>query len=329
MTTDSHFAYFLERMDGLMAAKDDPHVIADETGDALAELLEYPGFLETRFRQPAPGHYRQHLVHVHPRGSYSVVSLVWRPGQATPIHDHRCWCVVGVLQGRELETRYHLYRRDELSFLVPDGESVYGPGQVCRLVPPDEDIHRVSNAGAQGVSISIHVYGTDIGVQHTSINHVFEQPVMEAAAGGSSIRAAARRCSTRTRSSGRSSSRTGPSSGRARSCSPAPPPGSTRPAGGCSSSAAASGCPASPRRWKAPACWRPTGRRTPSPSPPPTPAATAPPCGRRCARGPTRVPWSPRRPGTWCWPRTCSTSRATSTSSWSCCRDLWTARERC
>ncbi len=163
--TDSHFAHFLERMDGLVAAKDDPHVIAD-------------------FRQPAPGHYRQHLVHVHPRGSYSVVSLVWRPGQATPIHDHRCWCVVGVLQGRELETRYHLYRRDELSFLVPDGESVYAPGQVCRLVPPDEDIHRVSNAGAQGVSISIHVYGTDIGAQHTSINHVFEQPVMEAVPAG-------------------------------------------------------------------------------------------------------------------------------------------------
>jgi len=183
--TDSHFAHFLERMDGLVAAKDDPHVIADETGNALAELLEYPGFLETRFRQPAPGHYRQHLVHVHPRGSYSVVSLVWRPGQATPIHDHRCWCVVGVLQGRELETRYHLYRRgDELSFLVPDGESVYAPGQVCRLVPPDEDIHRVSNAGAQGVSISIHVYGTDIGAQHTSINHVFEQPVMEAVPAG-------------------------------------------------------------------------------------------------------------------------------------------------
>jgi hypothetical protein len=30
------------------------------------------------------------------------------------------------------------------------------------------------------VSISIHVYGTDIGLQHTSINHVFDHPVMEA-----------------------------------------------------------------------------------------------------------------------------------------------------
>jgi predicted metal-dependent enzyme (double-stranded beta helix superfamily) len=184
MTTESHFAHFLDRMDALVAAKDDPHVIADETGHLLAELLEYPAFLPDRFREPAAGHYRQHLVHVHPRGSYSVVSLVWKPGQATPIHDHRCWCVVGVLRGRELETRYHLYRLQDVSFLVPDGESVYAPGQVCRLVPPDEDIHRVANAGAEGLSISIHVYGTDIGLQHTSINHVFDHPVMEAVPDG-------------------------------------------------------------------------------------------------------------------------------------------------
>jgi 3-mercaptopropionate dioxygenase len=196
MAMEPHFAHFLDRMDALVAAKDDPHVIADETGHLLAGLLEHPRFLERRFREPAAGHYRQHLVHVHPRGAYSVVSLVWKPGQATPVHDHRCWCVVGVLQGRELEIRYHLYRNDELEFLVPDGESVYAPGQVCRLVPPNEDIHRVSNAGADGLSISIHVYGTDIGVQHTSINHVFDQPIFGAVPAGArrvSWRAGARR----------------------------------------------------------------------------------------------------------------------------------------
>lgn len=185
MTIDSQFANFLERMDALVAVKDDPHVIADETGAILAELLEHPEFLESRFREPAPRHYRQHLVHVHPQGSYSVVSLVWKPGQATPIHDHRCWCVVGVLQGQERETRYHLYRRDGADFLVRDGERVYAPGQVCRLVPPDEDIHRVANAGAEGLSISIHVYGTDIGAKHTSINHVFDHAILEQAPEGS------------------------------------------------------------------------------------------------------------------------------------------------
>jgi predicted metal-dependent enzyme (double-stranded beta helix superfamily) len=37
----------------------------------------------------------------------------------------------------------------------------------------------VENAGAEGISISIHVYGTNIGAVRTSINHVFEQPVVD------------------------------------------------------------------------------------------------------------------------------------------------------
>jgi predicted metal-dependent enzyme (double-stranded beta helix superfamily) len=179
MGTASRFGQFVERMDALVDAKDDPHVIADETGALLESLLPHPEFLQERFREPGVDKYRQHLVHVHPAGRYSIVALVWRPGQATPIHDHRCWCVVGVLQGRELETRYHLYQAPEGEFLVPDGERTYDQGQVCRLVPPNEDIHRVANAGSGGVSISIHVYGADIATLRTSINHVFEQAIMD------------------------------------------------------------------------------------------------------------------------------------------------------
>jgi predicted metal-dependent enzyme (double-stranded beta helix superfamily) len=179
MEKASRFGRFVERMDALVEAKDDPHVIADETGALLGSLLQHPEFLQERFREPGADRYRQHLVHVHPAGRYSVVSLVWRPGQATPIHDHRCWCVVGVLRGRELETRFHLYLAPDGEVLVPDGERTYDPGQVCCLVPPNEDIHRVANARGDGVSISIHVYGADIARLRTSINHVFEQPVAE------------------------------------------------------------------------------------------------------------------------------------------------------
>ena len=183
MTTDSHFAHFLERMDALVAAKDDPHVIADETSHALAELLEHPGFLEARFRRPAPGHYRQHLVHVHPRGSYSVVSLVWKPGQATPIHDHRCWCVVGVWQGVERESTFALRRATDGLKLFPRGTMFTGPGDVSVLVPPEEDIHRVENAGA-GIAISLHVYGDDISVRGSSINRTFDEDLVDARPAG-------------------------------------------------------------------------------------------------------------------------------------------------
>jgi predicted metal-dependent enzyme (double-stranded beta helix superfamily) len=54
-----------------------------------------------RPRNGDPATYRCHLLHAEPDGSFSVVALVWRPGQATPIHDHVTWCVfVAGRQGR-------------------------------------------------------------------------------------------------------------------------------------------------------------------------------------------------------------------------------------
>ena len=171
---------FTERMDALVDATDNPHEIADHAGRYLGELLPHPQFLDAGFRAPGRDTYQQHTVHVHPQGRYSLVSLVWRPGQATPIHDHRCWCVVGVLEGREREERFRLHIDGVEEWLSVDGASHYAPGEVCRLVPPDEDIHRVVNVADQ-TSISLHVYGADIERCGTSINRIFDVPVRPSA----------------------------------------------------------------------------------------------------------------------------------------------------
>ena len=44
-----------------------------------------------------------HNQYVEPDGSFSIVALVWRPGQITRIHDHITWCVFGVIQGFDLK----------------------------------------------------------------------------------------------------------------------------------------------------------------------------------------------------------------------------------
>ena len=63
-------------------------------------------------------------------------------------------------------------------FLVRWEEHTYQPGSVCSLVPPVEDIHQVANAGTDGVTISVHVYGADIAALGSSINQVFDLPVV-------------------------------------------------------------------------------------------------------------------------------------------------------
>ena len=75
---------------------------------ALQPFLGRADLLAPEHRRADPDRYRANLVHVAPDGAFSLLALVWLPGQATPIHDHLSWCVVGVHQGAELESRYRL-----------------------------------------------------------------------------------------------------------------------------------------------------------------------------------------------------------------------------
>lgn len=136
----------------------------DAVCDALRGHLRCPDLLTTEQRAGDPAGYRAHLLHVAPDGAFSLVAMVWLPGQCTPIHDHLSWCVVGVHTGEEHETRYRL----EGGRPVADGTSVAGPGTVTGLLPPG-DIHRVTNSG-DGVAISLHVYGVDVSDTGSSIH---------------------------------------------------------------------------------------------------------------------------------------------------------------
>jgi predicted metal-dependent enzyme (double-stranded beta helix superfamily) len=116
--------------------------------------------------------YRQFLVHVDREADLSVEWLVWDPGQSTPIHDHRCWCVAVVAEGAEAETRYSLARHQSQSRLHPLRATIREPGELAVLVPPS-DIHQVSNP-TDGQAASLHVYGTDISRVGTSIERVYD-----------------------------------------------------------------------------------------------------------------------------------------------------------
>jgi predicted metal-dependent enzyme (double-stranded beta helix superfamily) len=147
------------------AAIDDPDAIAER----LRELLAQDGWLAPEHQLPGIDSYRQHLLHVSACRGLSVVALVWRPGQRTPIHDHVSWCVVGVYRGVEHETHYRLVG----DVLVPTNRIVARPGDVEALIPPAGNIH-VVEAGGRGLTISIHVYGADIERLGSSVYRRFD-----------------------------------------------------------------------------------------------------------------------------------------------------------
>ena len=150
-----------------------------ETGAGVAEVLK-KHVSDSSLLRPEdcvgdPNDYKQHILHVEDDGSFSIVSLVWLPGQVTPIHDHVSWCVVGVHQGDETEELFKLEGEGDEAYLV-ETENHFNPeGYVVWLSPPG-DIHRVRNAG-DDTAISLHVYGADISVLGTSIRRRYDLAV--------------------------------------------------------------------------------------------------------------------------------------------------------
>jgi 3-mercaptopropionate dioxygenase len=126
---------------------------AQLVADELRRHLPTPDVLTGAQRLGSPDGYRSHTLHVEPDGSFSIIALVWRPGQLTRIHDHITWCAFAVIQGVEHEELFDA----DLNLV---GRSENHVGDVSGFAPPG-DIHRVHNTG-NSTAISIHVYGTDI-----------------------------------------------------------------------------------------------------------------------------------------------------------------------
>jgi predicted metal-dependent enzyme (double-stranded beta helix superfamily) len=132
----------------------------------VAALVAVDDWLPEAFAKPDAQYYRQYLLHADPLERLSVVSFVWGPGQRTPIHDHRVWGVVGVLRGAELSVSYE---RGADGRLIAQPEARLERGAVAAVSPTIGDIHTIANALADQPSISIHVYGGNIGAIHRSV----------------------------------------------------------------------------------------------------------------------------------------------------------------
>jgi len=127
----------------------------------IAGLVAHDDWLPDEMAQPHPEYYRQYLLYGDPRDRYSLVSFVWGPGQKTPVHDHTVWGVIGMLRGAETDQPF---RRAADGRLAPEGPGKgLRPGDVACVSPSIGDIHQVSNAYDDRVSISIHLYGGNIG----------------------------------------------------------------------------------------------------------------------------------------------------------------------
>ena len=137
---------------------------AQLVADQLRGHLPTPDVLTAEQRLGSPDDYVAHNLHIEPDGSFSIVALVWQPGQLTRIHDHITWCAFAVIQGVEHEELFDA----DLNLV---GRTENQVGDVSGFAPPG-DIHRVHNT-SDTVAISIHVYGTDVTRTGSSVRRFY------------------------------------------------------------------------------------------------------------------------------------------------------------
>src|SRR4051794_36886814 len=162
MKNTARFREFVRAFTRLIEqARDDEGQIFAGGKSLLAELVSHDDWLPDAFARPDAERYQQYLLYCDPTERFSVVSFVWGPGQTTPVHDHTVWGMVGVMRGAEVCEEFD--RDPTGGQMRPSGTHQLPPGGIDLVSPRVGDIHKVSNAFADRVSISIHIYGANIG----------------------------------------------------------------------------------------------------------------------------------------------------------------------
>jgi len=158
---------FVIGMTNLVSHESVEQELITKGSELLKTLIQSDSWLPQFCAVPHSEFYQQFLLHADPLGRFSVVSFVWGPGQKTPIHDHCIWGLIGMLRGMEQGQRYKRLPSGEL---VMDGaQTLLRQGEIEAVGPAIGDVHLVSNAIPDKTSISIHVYGANIGAvkRHT------------------------------------------------------------------------------------------------------------------------------------------------------------------
>lgn len=162
MANLSRLRDFVQAFTTLINESGDDEARMLDAGEALlADLIRHDDWLPEAYSRPDTGGYRQYLLHCDALERFSIVSFVWGPGQSTPIHDHTVWGMIGVLRGLE---RCEEFAPDpQTGKLLALGSHELHPGSIDLVSPRIGDIHRVSNGLPDAPTVSIHVYGANIG----------------------------------------------------------------------------------------------------------------------------------------------------------------------
>ncbi len=143
---------------------------AQPVTSALSIAVAAGEWLPREQRRANHERYARHLIYADPQQQFSILALVWAPGQASPVHAHRTWCSVAVYQGTLTETFYE--PAQDRSTPVETRREIRSAGSTS-FDGAGHAVHALANLGGKN-AISLHVYGVGGAQVATGINRIFE-----------------------------------------------------------------------------------------------------------------------------------------------------------
>jgi predicted metal-dependent enzyme (double-stranded beta helix superfamily) len=137
---------------------------------ALERAVADPDLLSAKHRIPEQTCYARHVLYSDPFRRFTILAIVWGPGQFSPPHAHDTWCAYAVYDGPLHETCYAPASSTRVKAVCT---AVRNPGYSCFAGAGLDQIHRLGNAGTKP-AISIHVYGVERERIATHVNRVLE-----------------------------------------------------------------------------------------------------------------------------------------------------------
>ena len=157
---------FISDCKNLASAHQEPADIVRGATPYMYRLLSGSrDFLKPEHFQSDPDHYARNLVFASEDAGLSLYTLVWQPGQWTPVHDHGTWGVVGVIEGQLEEQNFmrvdpsQTSERHDGIALRRGGLVLLSPGSISTFVPNPDHIHQTGCAIELPRCVSLHLYG--------------------------------------------------------------------------------------------------------------------------------------------------------------------------
>lgn len=162
-------AAFAEKVDAILDSRSESQ-ICDRVAEALRPVLDVEGLLCDALRSGSDRSYRKHVLYACPDKRFTLLALVWKPGQGTVIHGHTAWGAVGVYEGTPNVAVYDCLVREDGRHEVRQIKDIrVGPGELATVRRGLDDVHRIYNDTKETL-ITLHAYGRDLVEDPDAIN---------------------------------------------------------------------------------------------------------------------------------------------------------------